>query len=168
MKVLWTEHEFNIEANHLKLTLYSCPDQALGDCTFCKNLELSNTAMNCKWCSNQCIYSLHKCSDSLCPVPIINSIYPRDGSIDGGTHISIKGKHIGMSRKQIDNITVADVPCANVSIIDRIVQCVTGPNSVSVGPIILHVDGQIRVSSTKFSYKDPQLLGLYPAQILQS
>ncbi|XP_062590748.1 plexin-B-like, partial [Saccostrea cucullata] len=74
MKVLWTEHEFNIEANHLTLTLYSCPDQALADCTFCKNLALSNPAMNCKWCSDQCVYSLHNCSDSLCPVPIINSV----------------------------------------------------------------------------------------------
>ncbi|XP_062621603.1 macrophage-stimulating protein receptor-like [Saccostrea cucullata] len=168
MKVLWTEHEFNIEANHLTLTLYSCPDQALGDCTFCKNLALSNPAMNCKWCSDQCIYSLHNCSDSLCPVPIINSINPRDGSIDGGTQISIKGKHIGVSRKQIDNITVAGVPCTNVSIIDRVVQCVTGPSSVSVGPIILLIDGQIGVSSAKFTYKDPQLLGLSPSEILQS
>ncbi|XP_061186427.1 plexin-A3-like isoform X2 [Saccostrea echinata] len=73
MKVLWTEGEFNIETSYLTLMLYSCTGQAAGDCTFCKDLELSQPAMNCKWCGDQCIYSLKNCSESLCPAPIVNS-----------------------------------------------------------------------------------------------
>ncbi|XP_061187468.1 macrophage-stimulating protein receptor-like [Saccostrea echinata] len=168
MKVLWTDLEFNIETSYLTLILYSCADQAVGDCTFCEDLDLSYPAMNCKWCDDQCIYSLKNCSEYLCPAPIVNSIDPMDGSVDGGTHITINGKHIGVSRKQVDNITVAGVLCSNVSIIDRNVQCVTGPSSVSSGPINLRVNERLGVSTAMFTYKDPQLLGLSPADVIQS
>ncbi|XP_061186843.1 macrophage-stimulating protein receptor-like [Saccostrea echinata] len=91
-----------------------------------------------------------------------------DGSVDGGTHLTINGKNLGVSRKQVDNITVVGVLCSNITVVDLTVQCVTGPSSVSSGQINLSVDGRLGVSTVLFSYKDPQLLGLSPAEVIQS
>jgi hypothetical protein len=56
------------------VTLYSCGGLAEGDCSFCRNLELTRPDMNCRWCGGECIYSNQTCSVSRCPRPSITSV----------------------------------------------------------------------------------------------
>ncbi|XP_078341905.1 plexin-B-like isoform X5 [Crassostrea virginica] len=166
MEVLWTSQEFSIENDGLALTLYSCAEQARKDCSFCKNLELTHPAMNCKWCGGKCVYSQNNCVLAVCPGPNVTNLFPNSGHFLGGTVVTITGFNLGVKFSDIENnVTVGGIACnatakrKDYKPSNRIV-CVTGSRSGNgSGPIkILGVTLQKYI----YTYKDPLITSIHP------
>lgn len=66
----------------------------------------------------------------------IESVEPNTGSMAGGTWITIRGKHFGVLKDNIE-VKVAGIPCKVNTLDDRKIVCVTGEVKES------NVDGDI-------------------------
>ncbi|XP_061187688.1 plexin-B-like isoform X2 [Saccostrea echinata] len=172
MSVLWTNQKFVIENDGLEVTLYSCRGQAKGDCSFCKNLEDTHPAMNCKWCGGQCIYSQQSCPQSMCPGPNVTSLSPNTGHFLGGTVVTITGSNLGIKFADIENnVTIAGIACNTTAKREdykpsKSIRCVTGGRSgEGSGPIKI-----LGVTLRKwiYSYKTPTITGIEPKFAAQS
>lgn len=89
------------------ISLYHCEHMAL-NCTSCLQLDPS---YNCSWCNNMCMLrsQSERCSmNQECLLPIIQTVDPLVLPMNGGTLVTIKGKHFDLYELSIH---VADVPC---------------------------------------------------------
>ncbi|KAI3357204.1 hypothetical protein L3Q82_015660 [Scortum barcoo] len=88
------------------------------DCSRCRT---ANPKYGCVWCggsvSSCCVYQ-DSCTDEIrhtCPAPVIHSLDPLSGPIEGGTLVTISGSNLGQRAEDIQNsVTVAGVPCSVV------------------------------------------------------
>ncbi len=90
-----------------QISLYQCKHLAL-NCSTCLQL---NPSYGCIWCDNQCMLKNQsiKCLDNPeCLPPIIQKIEPLILPINGGTLVTIKGKHFDLFQLAIQ---IADIPC---------------------------------------------------------
>lgn len=92
-------------------SLYHCERMAL-NCTSCSQLDSS---FGCVWCNNRCMLKSEATTQEIscvnrreCLVPIIDSVEPLLLPINGGTMVTIHGKHFDLFNL---TITLADVPC---------------------------------------------------------
>lgn len=58
------------------VTIYSCSKMTQGDCSWCKNFEVFQQELNCRWCNTplRCEYRDHcqaQRSVSMCPPPLV-------------------------------------------------------------------------------------------------
>nr|XP_006978346.2 plexin-B1 [Peromyscus maniculatus bairdii]XP_015852465.2 plexin-B1 [Peromyscus maniculatus bairdii]XP_042137639.1 plexin-B1 [Peromyscus maniculatus bairdii] len=158
-------------ADGLHVRLYDC-SVGHGDCSRCR------TAMpqyNCVWCEGEhprCV-AREACHEAeavatQCPAPLIHSVEPLTGPIDGGTHVTIRGSNLGQRVQDVlDMVRVAGVPCAvdpeKYEVSSSLV-CVTGTSREEVtGAVAVEVPGRGHgVSEFNFAYQDPKVHSIFP------
>ncbi|XP_014325977.2 plexin-B1-like isoform X1 [Xiphophorus maculatus] len=156
-------------APNLHVTLYNC-SVGRSDCSRC---HTADQRYGCVWCSGhtaRCLYS-DSCSEQVqqtCPAPVIHSIEPLSGLLEGGTLVTISGSNLGQKAEDIvHSVTVAGVPCAVLldlyEVSSRIV-CRTGSSGGEKdGPVSVTVSGGAQRSSSQlFSYQDPSVTAVSP------
>uniref|UniRef100_A0A8B9TEV5 Plexin-B1 n=1 Tax=Anas platyrhynchos TaxID=8839 RepID=A0A8B9TEV5_ANAPL len=96
------------------VTFYNC---SVGH-TDCSRCQTADSKYNCVWCGGSnpsCIFrgSCKEEIEDLCPAPLIHSVYPLSGPVEGGTRITITGSNLGQKHQDIaETVTVAGIPCA--------------------------------------------------------
>uniref|UniRef100_A0A8B9GFU3 Plexin-B1 n=1 Tax=Amazona collaria TaxID=241587 RepID=A0A8B9GFU3_9PSIT len=153
------------------VTFYNC---SVGH-TDCSRCQTADSKYNCVWCggdSPSCIFrgSCKEDIEDLCPAPLIHSVYPLSGPVEGGTRITITGSNLGQKHQDIaETVTVAGIPCAvdaqEYEISSSIV-CVTGRSwTERSGHAVVEVPGGGRgVSGHVFTYQNPELKSIVPTQ----
>uniref|UniRef100_A0A8B9MYG7 Plexin-B1 n=1 Tax=Accipiter nisus TaxID=211598 RepID=A0A8B9MYG7_9AVES len=153
------------------VTFYNC---SVGH-TDCSRCQTADSKYNCVWCGGDnpsCIFrgSCKEEIEDLCPAPLIHSVYPLSGPVEGGTRITITGSNLGQKHQDIaETVTVAGIPCAvdaqEYEISSSIV-CVTGGSwTERFGHIVVEVPGGGRgVSGHIFTYQNPELKSIIPTQ----
>nr|CAD7258241.1 unnamed protein product [Timema shepardi] len=154
----------------ITVVLYKC--DILGshrehpDCSLCVT---RNAKYQCTWCSNMCSYNescLHT-PISECPKPRIDmvSIKPLSGPVEGGTLVTIEGSNLGLKEDDVKGkIRIGETPCELIhyEVSVRIV-CRTGPSEGETeASVIVGNEAGYTESSVHFSYKDIQLVGVFP------
>nr|XP_054406805.1 plexin-B1 isoform X3 [Pongo abelii] len=160
-------------AEGLHVVLYDC-SVGHGDCSRCQ------TAMpqyGCVWCEGEhprCV-TREACGEAeavatQCPAPLIHSVEPLTGPIDGGTRVTIRGSNLGQHVQDVlGMVTVAGVPCAvdaqEYEVSSSLV-CITGASGEEVaGAAAVEVPGRGRgVSEHDFAYQDPKVHSIFPAR----
>nr|XP_009506679.1 PREDICTED: plexin-B1 isoform X2 [Phalacrocorax carbo] len=158
-------------AADLHVTFYNC---SVGH-TDCSRCQTADSKYNCVWCGGgnpSCIFrgSCKEEIEDLCPAPLIHSVYPLSGPVEGGTRITITGSNLGQKHQDIaETVTVAGIPCAvdaqEYEISSSIV-CITGRSGAETfGHIVVEVPGGGRgVSGHIFTYQNPELKSIVPTQ----
>ncbi|NXL84499.1 PLXB1 protein, partial [Alectura lathami] len=158
-------------AADLHVTFYNC---SVGH-TDCSRCQTADSKYNCVWCggdSPSCIFrgSCREEIEDLCPAPLIHSVYPLSGPVEGGTRITITGSNLGQKHQDIaETVTVAGIPCAvdaqEYEISSSIV-CVTGGSWMErSGHVVVEVPGGGRgASGHVFTYQNPELKSIIPTQ----
>uniref|UniRef100_A0A8C6J3P2 Plexin-B1 n=1 Tax=Melopsittacus undulatus TaxID=13146 RepID=A0A8C6J3P2_MELUD len=96
------------------VTFYNC---SVGH-TDCSRCQTADSKYNCVWCGGEnpsCVFrgSCKEDIEDLCPAPLIHSVYPLSGPVEGGTRITITGSNLGQKHQDIaETVTVAGIPCA--------------------------------------------------------
>ncbi|XP_053324893.1 plexin-B1 [Spea bombifrons] len=155
----------------LHVTLYNC-SVGHSDCSRC---QTADPKYHCVWCGGEypsCLFheSCKEQVEGTCPAPLIHSIEPLSGPIEGGTKITITGSNLGQKLEDIaDTVTVADIPCQVDSIkyeISSSIVCVTGKSwSETSGHVSVRVPGGLHgVSSQVFTYQNPILTTFSPSR----
>ncbi|XP_037706109.1 plexin-B1 [Choloepus didactylus] len=160
-------------ADGLHVVLYDC-SVGHGDCSRCQ------TAMpqyGCVWCEGErprCM-AQEACGKAAavatqCPAPLIHSVEPLTGPVDGRTRITIRGSNLGQHVQDVlDTVRVAGVPCAvdaqEYEVSSSLV-CITGASrEETAGPATVEVPGRGRgVSENHFAYQDPEVNSIFPTR----
>ncbi|XP_035380151.1 plexin-B1 isoform X2 [Electrophorus electricus] len=157
-------------ANDLYVTLYNC-SVGRSDCSRCHTADLK---YSCVWCEgparSSCVFH-GSCSHNVrptCPAPLIHSVEPLSGLVEGGTTLTISGSNLGQKAQDVlQSVTVAGVSCAVdphlYEISSRIV-CITGPSDTErTGHVLVKVSSVgSGMSSQKFTYQSPVLEDIRP------
>ncbi|XP_073916105.1 plexin-B1 isoform X1 [Castor canadensis] len=160
-------------ADGLHVVLYDC-SVGHGDCSRCQ------TAMpqyGCVWCEGthpRCV-TRETCDKAeavatQCPAPLIRSVEPLSGPIDGGTRVTIRGSNLGQHVQDVlGMVRVAGVPCSvdtKVYEVSSSLVCITGASGEEVaGTAAVEVPGRGRgISEFSFAYQDPKVHFIFPAR----
>ncbi|KAM3847668.1 plexin-B3 isoform 1-T5 [Vipera latastei] len=156
----------------LYVTLYNCSVDR-SDCSRCKAVPQH---FHCVWCQLEketgCVYQ-NSCPSKLgvatCPSPIIYSISPLTGPLEGEMALTVIGSNLGHRFEDVArSVLVAGLPCvpdpAQYIVSTRIVcnvppgkRGLSGPVQVTIG------DRPPGISKNHFTYQDPTLLNLHPS-----
>ncbi|XP_065811443.1 plexin-B1 isoform X2 [Labrus bergylta] len=161
---------FHVDSSpDLYVTLYNC-SVGRSDCSRC---HTADQKYGCVWCSGahaSCLYS-DSCSEPVqqtCPAPVIHSIEPLSGLLDGGTPLTISGSNLGQKAEDIlQSVLVAGVPCTVIPRLYEVSSRIVCRTEASGGEKIGHVSvkvsgGEFGISSQTFSYQDPFVMGVSP------
>ncbi|XP_053525163.1 plexin-B1 isoform X4 [Artibeus jamaicensis] len=160
-------------ADGLHVVLYDC-SMGHGDCSHCQ------TAMpqyGCVWCQGERSHCVAReaCGGAeavatQCPAPLIHSVEPLTGPVDGGTRVTIRGSNLGQHVQDVqDTVRVAGVPCAvdaqEYEVSSSLV-CVTEASGKEVaGAVTVEVPGRGRgISELNFAYQDPKVHSIFPVR----
>lgn len=153
----------------LYVTLYNC-SVGRSDCSRC---HTADQKYGCVWCGGaeaSCVYS-DTCSqlvEKTCPAPVIHSIEPLSGLLEGGTLVTITGSNLGQKPEDIlHSVSVAGVPCTVVPNLYEVSSRIVCKTRASGGETAGHVSvtvsgGEFGRSSQIFSYQDPFVMGVSP------
>lgn len=159
-------------ADGLHVVLYDC-SVGHGDCSRC---QTATPQYDCVWCEGEhprCV-AREACNEAetvatQCPAPLIHSVEPLTGPIDGGTRVTIRGSNLGQHVQDVlGTVRVAGVPCA-VDVgeydVSSSLVCITGSSGEEVtGAVAVEVPGRGHgVSEFSFAYQDPKVLSIFPA-----
>uniref|UniRef100_A0A3P8UYJ5 Plexin b2a, tandem duplicate 1 n=1 Tax=Cynoglossus semilaevis TaxID=244447 RepID=A0A3P8UYJ5_CYNSE len=155
----------------LTMVLYNCSVNR-GDCSLCRS---SDVKYQCVWCSSfsSCVYKklCPSPEDTQCPDPEITDIIPRFGPLNGRISITIKGSNMGITKKDVKQITVAGVDCVHQEdkySVSTSVVCEIGParavppfdlpvDPPNTGPVVIKLEGgREGTSKVVFTYRDPK------------
>ncbi|XP_063282819.1 plexin-B1 [Pelobates fuscus] len=166
------EDDLRVDSSEdLHVTLYNC-SVGHSDCSRC---QTADPKYQCVWCGGEtpsCVFH-ESCTEQVagtCPAPLISSIAPLSGPIEGGTKITISGSNLGQKLEDIANtVYVADIQCQVDSIkyeISSSIVCVTGRSlSETSGHVSVNVPGGLHgVSSQVFTYQNPILTSFAPSR----
>ncbi|XP_075403398.1 plexin-B1 [Tenrec ecaudatus] len=160
-------------ADGLHVVLYDC-SVGHGDCSRC---QTATPQYGCVWCEGEHAHCVAQeaCGKAgavatQCPAPLIHSVEPLTGPVDGGTRVTIRGSNLGQHVRDVqDTVRVAGVPCAvdtqEYEVSSSLV-CTTGrsPEEVS-GPVMVEVLGRGHgVSERDFAYQDPEVYSIFPVR----
>ncbi|XP_053171370.1 plexin-B1 [Scomber japonicus] len=161
---------FHVDSSpDLYVTLYNC-SVGRSDCSRC---HTADQKYGCVWCGGahaRCLYS-DSCSEPVqqtCPAPVIHSIEPLSGLLEGGTTVTISGSNLGQKAEDIlHSVSVAGVPCAVIpslyEVSSRIVCRTKASGGEKAGHVSVKVSGgEFGLSSQTFSYQDPFVMGVSP------
>ncbi|XP_047203292.1 plexin-B1 isoform X2 [Girardinichthys multiradiatus] len=161
---------FHVDSSpNLYVTLYNC-SVGRSDCSRC---HTADQKYGCVWCGGsiaKCLYS-DSCSEQVqqtCPAPVIHSIEPLSGLLEGGTLVTISGSNLGQKAEDIlHSVTVAGVPCVVIpelyEVSSRIVCRTKSSSGEKEGLVSVKVSGgDLRSSSQTFSYQDPFVMAVSP------
>ncbi|XP_061793817.1 plexin-B1 isoform X1 [Nerophis lumbriciformis] len=156
-------------APDLYVTLYDC-SVGRADCSRCYTAEHKYA---CVWCGGAhatCLYS-GSCSEPVqqtCPAPVIHSIEPLSGLLEGGTLVTITGSNLGQKAEDIfTSVSVAGVPCMVITrlyqVSSRIVCKTRASGGEKTGHVSVQVSGgEFGLSRQTFSFQDPFVTGVMP------
>uniref|UniRef100_A0A8C5ERC4 Plexin-B1 n=1 Tax=Gouania willdenowi TaxID=441366 RepID=A0A8C5ERC4_GOUWI len=151
------------------VTLYNC-SVGRSDCSRC---HTADHKYGCVWCGGllaHCSYS-NSCSETIeetCPAPVIHSIEPTSGLLEGGTLVTISGSNLGQKPADIlYSVLVAGVPCSVLpslyEVSSRIVCRTNASGGEKTGQVSVKVNGgEFGLSRQTFSYLDPFVMGVSP------
>nr|XP_019942028.1 PREDICTED: plexin-B1-like [Paralichthys olivaceus]XP_019942030.1 PREDICTED: plexin-B1-like [Paralichthys olivaceus]XP_019942031.1 PREDICTED: plexin-B1-like [Paralichthys olivaceus] len=161
---------FHVDSStDLYVTLYNC-SVGRSDCSRC---HTADQKYGCVWCGTaqaSCLYS-DSCSEPAqhtCPAPVIHSIEPLSGLLEGGTKVTISGSNLGQKAEDIlDSVLVAGVACTVLpsfyEVSSRIVCMTKASGGEKMGHVSVKVSGgEFGRSSQTFSYQDPFVMGVSP------
>ncbi|XP_036189564.1 plexin-B1 isoform X2 [Myotis myotis] len=160
-------------ADGLHLVLYDC-SVGHGDCSHCQTAAPQYGCVWCKGARPRCV-AREACGAAgavatQCPAPLIHSVEPLTGPVDGGTRVTIRGSNLGQRVRDVqDTVRVAGVRCAvdaqEYAVSSRLV-CVTEASGEEVtGAVTVEVPGRGRgVSEHDFAYQDPKVHSLFPSR----
>ncbi|TMS19252.1 Plexin-B1 [Larimichthys crocea] len=161
---------FHVDSSpELYVTLYNC-SVGRSDCSRC---HTADHKYGCAWCGGahaSCLYS-GSCSEPVqqtCPAPVIHSIEPLSGLLEGNTTVTISGSNLGQKPEDIlHSVTVAGVPCTVIpslyEVSSRIVCRTKASGGEKMGHVSVEVSGgEFGLSSQSFSYQDPFVMGVTP------
>uniref|UniRef100_A0A3Q1FH10 Plexin-B1 n=1 Tax=Acanthochromis polyacanthus TaxID=80966 RepID=A0A3Q1FH10_9TELE len=161
---------FHVDSSpDLYVTLYNC-SVGRSDCSRC---HTADQKYGCVWCGGpqaSCLYS-DSCSEPVqqtCPAPVIHSIEPLSGLLEGGTMVTISGSNLGQKAEDIlQSVLVAGVPCTVLpsmyEVSSRIVCRTKASGGEKTGQVSVKVSGgEFGLSSQTFSYQDPFVMGVSP------
>ncbi|XP_076985529.1 plexin-B1 [Tamandua tetradactyla] len=160
-------------ADGLHVVLYDC-SVGHGDCSRC---QTATPQYDCVWCEGEhprCV-AQEACGKAeavatQCPAPLIHSVEPLTGPVDGQTRITIRGSNLGQHVQDVvDTVTVAGVPCtvdAQEYEVSSSLVCITGASREEMaGPATVEVLGRGRgISENDFAYQDPEVHSIFPAR----
>nr|XP_046237942.1 plexin-B1 isoform X2 [Scatophagus argus] len=161
---------FHVDSSpDLYVTLYNC-SVGRSDCSRC---HTADDKLGCVWCGGAHASCLHSdsCSEPVqqtCPAPVIHSIEPLSGLLEGGTMVTISGSNLGQKAKDILNsVLVAGVPCTVIpslyEVSSRIVCRTEASGGEKTGHVSVEVSGgEFGVSIQTFSFQDPFVMGVSP------
>ncbi|XP_077180940.1 plexin-B1 [Paroedura picta] len=153
----------------LHVTLYNC-SVGHSDCSRC---QTADAKYSCVWCGGEqpsCLFQ-DSCKEKvadLCPAPLIHSISPSTGLVEGGTRITIMGSNLGQKHEDIaDTVTVAGIPCVvdpEAYEISSSIVCTTGESGTErSGHVVVEVPGGGQgISAHVFTYQNPELKSFSP------
>ncbi|XP_072307946.1 plexin-B1 [Eucyclogobius newberryi] len=153
----------------LYVTLYNC-SVGRSDCSRC---HTADQKYGCVWCGGaqaSCVYS-DTCSqlvEKTCPAPVILSIEPLSGLLEGGTTVTITGSNLGQKPEDIlHSVSVAGVPCTVIPSLYEVSSRIVCKTKASGGKTEGHVSvtvsgGEFGLSSQMFSYQDPLIMSMSP------
>ncbi|XP_055786870.1 plexin-B1-like isoform X2 [Salvelinus fontinalis] len=156
-------------ADDLHVTLFNC-SVGRSDCSRCRTADQK---YGCAWCGgarSKCSYR-DSCAGEIkqsCPAPVIHLMEPISGPVEGGTVVTISGSNLGQKAEDIQNsVTIAGVPCTVINsryeISSRIVCETTASGGQKSGQASVEVrGGGLGLSSQRFSFQDPALIGIAP------
>ncbi|KAF6313315.1 plexin B1 [Rhinolophus ferrumequinum] len=157
----------------LHVVLYDC-SVGHGDCSRC---QTALPQYDCVWCKGEhsrCV-AREACGNAdavatQCPAPLIHSVEPLTGPVDGGTRVTIRGSNLGQHVQDVqDMVRVAGVPCvvdAQVYEVSSSLVCITEASGEEVaGTVTVEVPGRGRgVSEYNFAYQDPKVYSIFPTR----
>uniref|UniRef100_A0A8C7VPJ5 Plexin-B1 n=1 Tax=Oncorhynchus mykiss TaxID=8022 RepID=A0A8C7VPJ5_ONCMY len=154
------------------VTLFNC-SVGRSDCSRCRTADQK---YGCAWCGgarSKCSYR-DSCAGEIkqsCPAPVIHLMEPISGPVEGGTVVTISGSNLGQKAEDIQNsVTIAGVPCTVINkpavilhFPSRIVCETTASGGEKSGQASVEVrGGGLGLSSQRFSFQDPALMGIAP------
>uniref|UniRef100_A0A6J0TM35 Plexin-B3 isoform X1 n=2 Tax=Pogona vitticeps TaxID=103695 RepID=A0A6J0TM35_9SAUR len=155
----------------LHVTLYDC-SAGRSDCSRCKAAPQN---FRCIWCQRGeapgCIHEElcpSKSGMAACPSPVIHSIYPLSGPLEGGVSLTVVGSNLGHRFEDVaQTVKVAGLPCVPdpaLYLVSTRIVCDVSPGRRGLsGPVEITVgDRPPGVSVSHFTYQDPTLLDLHP------
>uniref|UniRef100_A0A7N9AK34 Plexin-B1 n=1 Tax=Mastacembelus armatus TaxID=205130 RepID=A0A7N9AK34_9TELE len=161
---------FHVDSSaDLYVTLYNC-SVGRSDCSRCHTADQKYA---CVWCGSaqaSCLYS-DSCSEPVqqtCPAPVISSVSPLSGLLEGGTLVTISGSNLGQKAEDIlHSVSVAGVACIVIpslyEVSSRIVCRTKASGGERTGCVSVKVSGgELGLSSQTFSYQDPFVMGVSP------
>ncbi|XP_048345772.1 plexin-B1 isoform X1 [Sphaerodactylus townsendi] len=166
------KHRLRLDSvEDLHVTLYNC-SVGHSDCSRCRTADAK---YNCVWCGGEqpsCLFQ-DSCKEKvadMCPAPLIHSISPLTGLVEGGTRITIMGSNLGQKHEDIaDTVTVAGIPCEVDPLayeISSSIVCTTGESGTErSGHAVVEVAGGGQgVSAHVFTYQNPELKSFSPSR----
>ncbi|XP_077428958.1 plexin-B1 isoform X1 [Vanacampus margaritifer] len=161
---------FHVDSSpDLYVTLYNCSV----DRTDCSRCHTAEHTYGCVWCGGaqaSCLYS-GSCGEPVqqtCPAPVIHSIEPLSGLLEGGTIVTITGSNLGQKAEDIFNsVSVAGVPCKVITSLYEVSSRIICRTKASEGEKVGHVSvkvsgGEFGLSKQMFSFQDPFVMGVLP------
>uniref|UniRef100_UPI00358EDA3B plexin-B1-like isoform X3 n=1 Tax=Myxine glutinosa TaxID=7769 RepID=UPI00358EDA3B len=159
----WKKNPYAIVDNPLglKLPVYKC-SVGREDCSLC---QTADAKLGCTWCAKyrRCVFKKDcpsKEEHSKCPPPRIVEIFPKNGTLDGGARVTIKGHDLGQKREDIESVTVVNKDCeiddSLYSISSSIVCLLSAVTSATQGNVSVKVKGQEVASFGPFNYMEPK------------
>uniref|UniRef100_A0A8C8H452 Plexin-B1 n=1 Tax=Oncorhynchus tshawytscha TaxID=74940 RepID=A0A8C8H452_ONCTS len=168
--VVLQQNTFQIDsADDLHVTLFNC-SVGRSDCSRCRTADQK---YGCAWCGgarSKCSYR-DSCAGEIkqsCPAPVIHLVRLDLRPLEGGTVVTISGSNLGQKAEDIQNsVTIAGVPCTVINsryeISSRIVCETTASGGEKSGQASVEVrGGGLGLSSQRFSFQDPALMGIAP------
>jgi hypothetical protein len=94
-----------------------------------------------------------------CPT-VISSVTPLQGSVLGGTEITINGS--GLST--VTAVTVGGAPCTNVTVVSpRLIRATTPPGQVGSAEIVVTAAGGSESAAEEFTYMQQVITSIFPS-----
>uniref|UniRef100_A0A8C9XDK0 Plexin-B1 n=1 Tax=Sander lucioperca TaxID=283035 RepID=A0A8C9XDK0_SANLU len=149
-------------SNRNILTLYNC-SVGRSDCSRC---HTADHKYGCVWCGGaraSCLYS-DSCSEpvqQMCPAPVIHSIEPLSGLLEGGTMVTISGSNLGQKAEDIlYSVSVAGIPCTVIPSLYEVSSRIVCRTKASGGEKVGSSNCLLLPSSPHF--QDPFVMGVSP------
>lgn len=160
----------------LEMELYKCSILAQHDlsqdCSLCKSLSLR---YDCNWCYSRCVNG--DCEDQhpsrdICPAPILKTLVPTSGPIQGGTLIYFGGINFDVDVKKdrysgnMLEMFLGEQPCLNVTVVNiSTVACVSPPMDQAGSVRVRFGDAQSSYSNElRFNYLEVALSRAHPTK----
>ncbi|XP_072025120.1 hepatocyte growth factor receptor-like [Amphiura filiformis] len=169
-----------------QVTLFKC-EVDRPDCSRCVSglTTRPELQLQCGWCIDSklcavedhpnCIESrslIRESGNENCPSPVITSMWPPSGPIEGNTLIDINGTDLGRGFDTIKSVMVAGRSCDFIDKdtyeMSQRLLCITSMSgAVVTGDVLITVAGidntdQMNEPGTNFAYKDPGILAFSP------
>ncbi|KAJ7999601.1 hypothetical protein DPEC_G00196100 [Dallia pectoralis] len=161
---------FHVDSStDLYVTLYNC-SVGRSDCSRC---HTADPKYGCVWCGggqSSCLYgnACREPIEQICPAPVIHSIEPLSGLVEGGTVVTISGSNLGQKADDIlTSVSVAGVSCSVIphlyEVSSRIVCRTMNSGGARTGHVSVEVSGgEFGRSNQIFSYQDPFVMEVSP------